>query len=318
MLILIHVLKRSIRNEVEELVNNKKNTLKPETVKQTVKRSVFAEIWRNYKKSYGAMIGLVLIIAMVITGLLGSMLLNYEEQVIKQDIPNGLQQPSSLHWFGTDQLGRDIFYRVIYASRFSMSIGFVSVIISGVVGIALGAIAGYYGGITDTIIMRITDVFMSIPSILFGIIIVAALGQNIGVLMIAVSIGGIPAIVRVSRASVMTVRDQEFIEAARAIGSRDRTIIFHHVLPNSLAPILVQITLRIGTSIIGISTLSFLGLGVAEPAPEWGGMLSSGRAYIRDYSYMTMFPGIAILFTVLGFNLIGDGLRDSLDPTLKK
>lgn len=285
---------------------------------EIIKRSALAEMIRNYKKSFGAMLGLILIIIIFAVGILGNIYYDYENQVIKQNVSNRLKSPSKEHWFGTDQLGRDIFARVIYASRFSMIIGFASVIISGLVGIFFGSIAGYYGGVIDTVIMRTTDIFMSIPSILFGITIVAALGQNIGVLIIAIAIGGIPAIVRISRASVLTVKDQEFIEAARAIGANDGVIILHHVLPNSIAPILVQITLRIGTAIIAIATLSFLGLGVPAPAPEWGNLLSGGRAYIRDHSYMTMFPGIAILLTVLGFNLIGDGLRDALDPKLKK
>lgn len=294
------------------------NLGKLEIESKIIKRSALAEMIRNYKKSFGAMLGLILIIIIFTVGIFGNIYYDYESQVIQQNVSNRLQQPSNEHWFGTDQLGRDIFCRVIYASRFSMIIGFASVIISGIVGIFFGSIAGYYGGVIDTIIMRTTDVFMSIPSILFGITIVAALGQNIGVLIIAISIGGIPAIVRISRASVLTVKDQEFIEAAHAIGAKDGIIILHHVLPNSLAPILVQITLRIGTAIIAIATLSFLGLGVPAPAPEWGNLLSGGRAYIRDHSYMTMFPGIAILLTVLGFNLIGDGLRDALDPKLKR
>lgn len=285
---------------------------------KTARRGVFAEIVRNYRSSIPAMLGLFIVLVIFIIGVSGNILYDYKEQVIKQDISNRLQPPSSEHWFGTDQFGRDILCRVVYATRYSISIGFVSVVISGLVGTTLGSIAGYYGGIIDSIIMRITDVFMSIPSILFGIAIVAALGQNIGVLIIAVSIRGIAEIVRVSRASVMTVRDEEFVEAARAIGARDRRIIFHHVLPNSLAPIFVQITLRTGTAIIAISALSFLGLGVPAPMPEWGSMLSSGRAYIRGYGYMTVFPGIAIMLTVLGFNLMGDGLRDALDPKLKR
>ena len=293
-----------------------KKTNKPQ--QEFVRRSVMQEVWRNYRKSFGAMLGLIIIALIIAIGIWGNIHYDYESQVILQDIPSARQAPSVEHWFGTDEFGRDIFTRVIYASRYSITIAFVSVIISTCLGVTLGALAGYYGGLLDTIIMRITDVFGSLPAVLFGMTIVAAFGQNIGVLMIALAISGTPAIVRVSRASVMQVRGQEFVEAAKATGVRDPAIIFGHVLPNALSPILVQCTLRIGTAITGIATLSFLGMGVSAPMPEWGAMLSGGRAYIRGYSYMTLFPGLAIMLTVLGFNLIGDGLRDAMDPKLKK
>ena len=294
---------------------NKNNNGAPQTF---TRRKFIQEVWRNYRRSFGAMFGLLLIVFVIAVGVWGNIHYDYETQVIAQNIPNARQAPSLEHWFGTDELGRDIFIRVIYASRYSITIAFVSVIISTCLGVTLGAVAGYYGGILDTIIMRITDIFGSLPSILFGMTIVAAFGQNIAILMVALAISGTPAIVRVSRASVMTVRGQEFIEAAKATGVRDYKIILEHVLPNALSPILVQCTLRIGTAITGIAALSFMGMGVSAPMPEWGAMLSSGRAYIRGFGYMTLFPGLAIMLTVLGFNMVGDGLRDAMDPKLKR
>jgi peptide/nickel transport system permease protein len=192
------------------------------------------------------------------------------------------------------------------------------VLIAMVAGVALGAAAGYIGGFFENIVMRITDIFSAIPSVLLAIAIVASLGKSTFNLMVAVGVASIPAFVRVARASVLTVRGEEYIEAARAIGMRDWKIILVHILPNCLSQIIVQTTLRVASAIIAAASLSFLGLGVPAPAPEWGSMLSEGRAYIRDYSYLMVFPGLAIMLTVLSLNLIGDGLRDALDPKLKR
>lgn len=291
---------------------------KAKTTQQTKRRTMVQEIWRNYRRSFNGMLGLVMILLIFAVVIWANVHYDYDAQIIAQNVVNARKAPSAEHWFGTDELGRDIFARLLYAGRYSITVAFISVIVSCGVGITLGAIAGFYGGMADTIIMRLVDVVMSIPSILFGITIVAAFGQSIGILMLALAIGGIPAITRITRASVMQVRGQEFVEAARATGVRDIRIIIEHVLPNALAPIMVQATLRAGSAIIAIASLSFLGMGVSAPMPEWGAMLSSGRAYIRGYGYMTIFPGIAIMLTVLGLNLIGDGLRDAMDPKLKK
>ena len=283
-----------------------------------VRRTMAQEVLRNYRHSFGAMLGTVIIVLVLIIGIAGNIYYDYDGQVIKQSIANSLQAPSAEHWFGTDELGRDIFTRVIYGTRYSLSVAFFSMVVCVVVGVTLGALAGYYGGSTETVIMRFADIILSIPPMLFGICIVAAFGQNIIILMLAIAISGTPAVVRITRAAVLQERGKEYVEAARATGVRDVKIILVHVLPNALAPILVQATLHIGGAIISIAALSFLGLGVQPPMPEWGAMLSSGRAYIRGYGYMTLYPGLAIMIVVLGFNLIGDGLRDAMDPKLKR
>ncbi|HOG01508.1 MAG: Glutathione transport system permease protein GsiD [Firmicutes bacterium ADurb.Bin248] len=291
----------------------------PASVKSKTKaRGMWAEVWRNYRKSFGAMLGLCIVGAIVLIAVAGNFYFDYEKDVVGQNIAQRLQPPSPEHWFGTDEYGRDIFARVVWGARYSLSIGFAAVLVSCLAGVVLGAVAGYYGGVAETVIMRLADIFMSVPSILLGICLVSAFGQSVSMLVVAVSIGAIPAITRVARASVMTVRDMEFVEAARAAGANDLVIIFRHVLMNALAPVIVQATLRISGTIIAIAALSFIGLGITAPTPEWGTMLASARGYIRGYSYMTLFSGLAIMITVMGFNLIGDGVRDSFDPKLKK
>jgi len=284
----------------------------------TKKRSAFAEVWRNYRKSFGAMLGLVIVASIIIIIILGGVIYNYNTDVIGQNIANAKQAPGNGHIFGTDEFGRDICARIIWGGRYSFLIGLAAVLVSAFLGIILGSLAGYYGGIVETVIMRVADVFQSIPAIMLGICFVSAFGQSITILTIAVAIGQIPSLTRVTRASVMTTRDMEYVEAARAIGANDFIVIFRHVLANSLSPIIVQATLRIGGSIVSIAALSFIGLGVIAPTPEWGAMLSSARAYLRGNSYMALFPGLAIMITVMGSNLIGDGIRDAMDPKLKK
>ena len=295
------------------------NTNNQELVsKKYAKRSQLQEIWRNLKKNKGAIISIIIIIAVTVLALSAPLIYDYEEDVVKQHISERLQSPSLEHPFGTDDVGRDILARTIWGARYSLPIGFVAVIVAILLGVTMGAVAGYYGGTLENLLMRFGDIFSSIPHILLAIVVVSVLGRSTMNLMLAVGITSTPAFIRVARAAVLTVRGQEYIEAAKAIGMKDWKIILTHVLPNSLSPIVVQTTLRIGSAIISASSLCYLGLGIEAPAPEWGSMLSAGRKFIRDYSYMTLFPGLAIMLTVLAFNMLGDGLRDAMDPKMKR
>lgn len=281
------------------------------------KKSQIADVWKRLCRNKTAVLGLVIFGLLVLVAIFSPILLDYDTQIIKTDYSNTLQSPSAAHPFGTDELGRDIMFRVMYASTISLSIGIVTVIIALAFGLVLGSAAGYFGGKVDMVIMRIMDIFLAIPGTLLAICIVASLGNSIPNLVIAQAVSSIPTFSRVVRGAVMTARGAEYVEAARAIGAKDATIIFHDVLPNSLAPIIVQTTLQVATVILSIAGLSFLGLGIPAPMPEWGAMLSGARAYIRDYSYMCLFPGLAIMTTILSLNLLGDGLRDALDPRLR-
>ena len=281
-------------------------------------RSQMGEVWHQFRRKKGAMVGSAIVLIIVFVALFADVFLDYDTQVVGQNVAERLQWPSARHWFGTDELGRDIFFRVLYGTRFSCSVGLVAVTIGLVIGVTLGAIAGFYGGTLEEVIMRSTDILGAVPNMLMAIVIVSVLGQSIWNLMLAVGITSVPQFVRITRAAVLTVRNQEYVEASKAIGLSNRRIIFKHILPNCLSPIIVQATLRVASAIISASSLSFLGLGVPAPSPEWGALLSGGRKYIRDYSYMTLFPGLAIMITVLALNMMGDGLRDSLDPKLKK
>ncbi len=281
-------------------------------------KSRASEVWKQLRKNKGAMLGLALVLFMIIGTITANIVLDYDTHIVGMDISQRLQGPSRNHLMGTDDMGRDIFYRLIYGAKYSLSVGIVAVIIAVIIGVPLGAIAGYFGGRVEDIIMRITDIFAAIPNILMAIVVVSALGQGIINLMIAVGLCSIPQFVRITRASVLTVRDQDYVEACRAVGLTEFQIIFQHVLPNCLSPIIVQTTLRTASAIITAAALSYLGLGVVAPTPEWGSMLSYGRRFIRGYSYMTLFPGLAIMLTVLSLNLLGDGLRDAMDPKLRK
>lgn len=274
------------------------------------------DIFNSMKKSKLAMFGLIIIILLVLTAIFADVIAPYDYSTM--DLKNQFNSPSRDHIFGTDNHGRDIFSRIIYGSRISLKVGFISVGIALIAGVSIGAAAGFYGGKIDNFLMRLIDVIQSLPDILLAIAIMAVLGPGLGNLMIAVGIAAIPGYAKIVRSSVLSVKDNEFVEAARANGSSDYRIITKHIIPNCLAPIIVQATLGVAYAIINAAGLSFIGLGLEPPTPEWGAMLSEGRAYIRNYSYMTIFPGLAIVVTIFALNVLGDGLRDALDPKLKQ
>lgn len=286
------------------------------TAAKPKKRSQFQETIRRLKKNRSAMIGLALIVLVFLISVVSNFAFDYDAEIVAAT-GDRLQHPSLRYPFGTDELGRDIFKRVLYGARYSLSVSFVAVTVSLIIGVPMGAVAGYCGGVIENLIMRFNDILLALPSIFTAIAIVSALGKSTLNLMIAVGVCSICTFAQVTRSAVLTVRNNEYVEAARALGATNGHIIFHHILPNCLAPIIVQTTFRMGQAIISAASLSFLGLGVPLPAPEWGSMLSGGRSYLLGYSYMTMFPGLALLVTVIAFNLVGDGLRDALDPKLK-
>ena len=275
-------------------------------------------IWHQFKKNKGAVVGLIAFLAIVGLAIIALFIVDYDTQIAGMLIKDKLQKPSAAHIFGTDHLGRDVFLRVIYGAHYSLLIGFLGTGVSVLFGTLIGAIAGYFGGKLEWIIMRFVDVLMTIPTMLMATCVVAAFGISISNLILAIGISTAPHFARTARASVMTVRGNEYVEAAKAIGTNDFIIMFKHVMPNALSPIIVQATNRVATCIIAAASFSFLGLGVPSPLPEWGAMLSDAKPYMRTQPYLMIFPGLAIMITVLALNLIGDGLRDALDPKLKR
>lgn len=296
--------------------NNIKKTEK--VIKTNKKRSQWTEVWRRLKQNKMAMFGLTILVLLVISAVFADVIADYDDVVIKQHLKDRLQGPSLKHWLGTDEFGRDMLARMIHGARVSLQVGILAVGLSIILGGILGAVSGYYGGKLDNFIMRIMDIFLAVPSILLAIAIVAALGPSIMNLMLAISVSSVPTYARIVRASVLSIRDQEFIEAAKAIGASDTRIILKHIIPNSLAPVIVQGTLGVAGAILSTAGLSFIGMGIQPPSPEWGAMLAGGRQYLRYAWHVTTFPGLAIMITILALNLLGDGLRDALDPRLKQ
>ena len=276
------------------------------------------QIWRQYKKNKGAVIGLCILCAFVAIAIASNFIWDYKTDITGMNIRQRLIKPCLEHLFGTDHMGRDVMARVFYGTRYSLLIGFGSTLISTFFGILFGSIAGYYGGKIENVTMRIVELLLMIPNMLLTIVIVTAFGINLGNLLLAQGLATIPHFTRNARAAIMTVRDNEYIEAARAMGVSDFKIILKHVIPNALSPILVQVTTRVGGCIVGAAGFSFLGLGVPIPTPEWGAMLSDARNHMREFPHLVIFPGLAILILVLAINQIGDGLRDALDPKLKR
>ncbi len=279
------------------------------------KQSQMKEIMGRFAKNKMAILSLGIIILLVLMAIFAEQIAPYGPD--DQDLSRQFIYPCREFLFGTDDYGRDILSRLIYGSRYSLAVGLISVSFSCLAGVILGCIAGFYGQVADNIIMRIVDVVLAIPNILLALSIAAALGPGLGNLIVAVGIGAIPGYARIVRASILSVKQMEYIEAARSIGASDFRLIVKHILPNCLAPIIVQATMSIAIAILSAASLSFLGLGITPPTPEWGSMLSAGRAYIRDFWPVVTFPGMMIMITVFAFNILGDGLRDALDPKLK-
>jgi peptide/nickel transport system permease protein len=297
-----------------------------EIVKNTVDIPVMAaeeeltppwkEAWLAFYKNRLALAGLGIVVLFIFIAIIAPWIApySYKEQILTER----MQPPSSKHWFGTDDFGRDIFTRILYGARISLWVGFFSVLGSVVIGTLLGIIAGYYGRWVDGIISRIFDIMLAFPSILLAIAVVSILGPSLQNALIAIAVINIPNFGRLVRSRVLSVKQEEFIMAARAVGMKDTRILFHHILPNSISPVIVQATLAIATAIIEAAALGFLGLGAQPPSPEWGKMLADSKQYLVQAPWTLLFPGIAIMLTVLGFNLMGDGLRDALDPKMKQ
>ncbi|MDR0999406.1 MAG: ABC transporter permease [Clostridiales bacterium] len=280
------------------------------------RKSWWGEVWGRLYLNKMAMAGLAILIILVLAAIFADAIapFGYDDQNLNETF----LRPSLSHLFGTDNFGRDIFSRILYGARISLTVGLFSVSISVVAGGLLGAVSAYYGHMTDNVIMRLVDVFLAIPGILLSISIASALGPGLMNMMIAVGIGSLPTYARVTRAAVLSIKEQEFIEAAVSVGASNFRVILRHILPNCLAPIIVQATLGVASAILVAASMSFIGLGLEPPTPEWGAMLSVGRPFIRDHWHIVTFPGIMIMFTIFALNVFGDGLRDALDPRLKR
>ncbi len=280
------------------------------------KKGRAGEIWHRFKRNRVAMLGLVLFAVILLVVILADVIVPYED-AMTQNIVNRLQPPSSEHWFGTDNFGRDIFARIIHGSRNSLLVGLGAVAIGITIGGLLGAIAGFYGSHIDAVIVRIMDTIMCIPLMLMVLSIVAALGASLVNVLLAMMIANIPQYTRIVRSAILPVVGQDYIEAAKSCGTPNRWIIVKHVIPNAIGPIIVQATMAVGTMIINAAGISFLGMGIQPPTPEWGAMLNEAKNFMLSDPYTVVFPGVAIGLTALSLNLMGDGLRDALDPKLK-
>lgn len=282
-------------------------------VKQKKNTPMF-EVWSRLKKNKMAIGGLIVLVVILIMSIFAPYITPYD--YAEQDYNAKLIFPNSEHWFGTDNFGRDIFSRIVYGGRYTLFIGFICSVVAAFFGSIIGLFAAFYPKL-DNILMRIIDIFMGIPTMLMCVSIIAALGSNMRNMIIALCITSVPEFARLMRAQVLTVKDQEYIESARSIGASNFRIMLKHIIPNSLAPVIVQFTLCSVNVILMSAALSFVGMGVQPPTPEWGLMISAGRAYMRDQWYMCIMPGLAIVVVTYALNLLGDGLRDALDPRLK-
>lgn len=286
---------------------------KPETDVKLGKSDLFP----RFCKDRLAVFGLVLFIVLALIGMSADLFFDYEQQAILQNMSLRYLKPCAEHPFGCDEFGRDIMIRIIYGARISLYVGIGVLIGSLTIGSIIGSIAAYYGGKVDMVLMRIMDVFLAIPNSLMAICVVAAFGTGIMKLILALSISGVPRFSRIVRSAVLSCKGQEYVEAAKACGTRDLRIIFRHIIPNAIGPIIVQGTTSVARTVLTVSSLSFIGLGIAAPTPEWGSMLSTGRAAMRYYPHIVIFPGLAIMAEALSLYCIGDGLRDAMDPRLR-
>ena len=279
-------------------------------------RSWGSRSFRRFLTHRGALVGAVVVLSLVAASAAAPWLSAHDPAAMGAD--KFLAPPGSASWFGTDDLGRDVLTRVLHGGRLSLTVGLLAVGLAAVAGTLVGLVAGYYRGRVDGVIMRVVELLMAFPGILLALLVITILGRGLTNVMIAVGVADIPGFVRLVRGSVLAAREHLYVEAARASGAPDRLILRRHVLPNIFAPLLVVGTLEIGNAVLVASSLSFLGLGAQAPSPEWGAMLAAGREYMRSAWWMTVFPGLAIVLTVLGVNLLGDGLRDALDPKLAR
>lgn len=287
------------------------------STKKKKHRSQAGAIWHRFCKNKLAVAGLVILITLILLCVFAGVLVDYQRDVVAQNAKLRLASPSREHIFGCDLYGRDIFGRILYGGRTSLLVGISVVALALTVGGTIGAIAAYCGGKVDMVIMRFMDILLAVPSLVLAMAVVSVLGTNIANMVIALSIARTPQFARIVRSSVMPLKNSEYVEAARACGTSDARIILRHILPNAFGPIIVQATLQIGSALLNVSSLSFIGLGIQPPAPEWGSMLSEMRPFLRYNPALVVFPGLAIALTVFSFNRIGDGLRDALDPRLK-
>jgi len=284
--------------------------------KVNVKDAEFQQVLRHLRRNRMAMAGVAILFLFLLGAIFAPLLTSFDPT--KPNFANAFQQPSATHIFGTDELGRDVFARILYGSQISLLIGLISVSFGLILGVPVGALSGYYGGKLDLIVQRLIDIMIAFPGILLAIVIVTMLGTGVENVMIATGIASIPTYTRLVRGSVLAVKELRFVAAAKVLGISDLKIITRHILPNCMGPIVVQSTFQVATAILWAAGLGFLGLGAQPPDPEWGAMLSKGREFIRTAHHLTTFPGLAILLMVLGFNLLGDGLRDALDPKSRK
>ena len=300
-------------------INEKQNAqVTADNLKEFKGRSLAEETARRLMKNKGAIVGMCFLILLVIVAIASEFLFDFDKDIILVQAENSFAAPSAQHIFGCDQSGRDIFARILYGARYSLIIGIGSVSIGLFFGLILGSLAGFYGGFIDNLVMRANDILYSIPNIMIAVVVVSIFGTSTASLLFSLSISAASSFSRITRAAVMQVRGMEYIESAYAMGLPTWKVIMRHIIPNCLSPIIVQVTLAVGNNIISASSLSFLGVGIPVPLPEWGAMLAEGRNYIRSAPWMCIFPGLAIMMTVLALNLMGDGLRDALDPKLKK